>query len=114
MLIEDLPYFESASEDGLISGAAGTSVLAVALALGNPIATFTNTNSTARLLPRGGSLSISRGFGLAIGDTTFAQVTTSGSGEIVVGSNYSTPNNGSGHVSAAFGIVIAIDLPSTH
>lgn len=112
MLIEDLPYFEPISNFTAISGAAGSAVIASALALGNSTTTVTRTSSRSRPLPHGGSLSISRGFGFARGAITSAQVTTSGYGDIVVGSSHSTPNIGSKPVDVAHGVVVAIVLPS--
>jgi len=112
MLIEDLPYFESVSEYAILSGAAGSAVIADALALGPVTITATRTNSRSRPLPHGGSLSISRGFGFARGVITSTQVTTSGYGDIVVGSTHSTPNIASKPVDVAHGVVVAIVLPS--
>jgi hypothetical protein len=112
MLIEDLSYFEDASENTLILGSAGTIIAADALAFGSSTTTSTTTNSTSRLLPRGGSLSIGRGFSFARGDITSAQVATAGYGDIVVGSTHSTPDISSKPVDVAHGVVVAIVLPS--
>lgn len=111
MLIEDLPYLEDASEVAAVSGAAGTVVLAGAVAFGSSAITFTRTNSRTRLLPRGITLSIGWGFGFARGELTAAEVVTAGEGDIVFGSTRSMPEISTRPVSVARGIIIAIDLP---
>jgi hypothetical protein len=112
MLIEDLPYLEDASVPTVVSGAAGTLVLAAALALGSPAITFTRTKTRGRTFPNGGSLAIGWGFGFARGELTSAGVVTAGYGDIVVGATHSTPEISAKPVDVAFGVIIAIDLPS--
>ncbi len=112
MLIENLPYVENALDTSSIAGSAGTSVVVDALSFGNSSTTVTRTNSRSKLLPNGGSLSIGRGWGKARGDSPLAEVTTTGSGDIVVGTTRSTPNIGSKPVDVANGVVVAIVLPS--
>lgn len=112
MLIENLPYFENASETFSISGSAGTTVTADAVAFGSTATAFTRTNSMAKILPKNGILSISQGFGFAKGDMASAQVTTAGYGDIVVGSTNSTPNIRNKPVDVATGVIVAITLPS--
>lgn len=111
MEIENLPYFEDASEQHLICGAALTAVMADALALGSTTTAITKTDSRAKSLPSGVSISISRGKSFAKGTFALAEVTTFGEGDIVVGSTRSTPNTGAKPVSVAHGVVVAIDLP---
>ena len=111
MLIADLPYFEQISENNLILGAAGTSVTSAASALGDSTYTLAVAKTTAKALPNGGSLSIGRGFAVAVGNDPTAQVTVAGSGDIVVGSTNSTPNVSYRPIDVAHGVVVAIDLP---
>jgi hypothetical protein len=112
MLVTDLPYFETISSTPLISGAAGTMVSASAFATSTPSYTNARTDSTARALPHGGSVSVSRGFAIAIGNNPNAEVSVAGSGDIVTGSAYSTPNYAGQHVDVAVGVVVAVDLPN--
>lgn len=111
MLLADLPYFETVPGNNLITGAAGTSVTADALALGNTTYTLALGNTTTRPLPNNGSISISRGIAVAIGDYTAAGVTVAGDGDIVVASTTSTPNLSTKPIDIALGVVVAIDLP---
>lgn len=111
MEINNLPYFEGASEHHLICGAALTAVTAHALAFGNTTIAITKTDSQAKSLPSGVSISISRGRSFARGTFASAEVTTFGEGDIVVGSTRSTPNIGAKPVDVAHGVVVAIDLP---
>lgn len=112
MLIENLSHFESALDNSLIAGAAGTGVAVSAIALGSSTSTWATANSIARSLPNNGSLSISRGFGFARGEGPLAQVIASGDGDIVVGSTHSTPDIQAKPVDVAHGVVVAIDLPN--
>ena len=111
MLVADLSYFETVPGNKLITGAAGTSVTADALALGDTTYTLAVGNTTARPLPNGGSISIGRGRAVAIGDYTTTGVTVAGDGDIVVGSTISTPNLGTKPIDIAHGVVVAIVLP---
>ncbi|MFB2980496.1 hypothetical protein [Microseira sp. BLCC-F43] len=111
MLIADLPYFETVPSTKLITGAAGTSVTADALALGDKTYTLAFGNTTAKPLPNSGSISIGTGIAVAIGDYTKTGVTVAGDGDIVVASTTSTPNLSSKPISIAVGVVVAIDLP---
>lgn len=111
MLINNLPHFEAASENTAIAGAAATLVTAYAVALGPSTRTFTRTTATTRPLPRGGSLSIGRGFGFARGAYTDTEVFVAGDGDIVAGRTHSTPNVGRSPVDVSHGVIVAIDLP---
>jgi hypothetical protein len=111
MEIKNLPYFEDASEHHLLCGAAFTAVIANALALGSSTTAITKTDSQAKSLPSGVSISISRGRSFTKGTLASANVTTFGEGDIVVDSTRSTPNIGDKPVDVAHGVVVAIDLP---
>lgn len=112
MKIADLAYLETVSGSKLISGAAGTSVTADALALGDSTYTLAVANTRSRPLPNGGSISIGKGRAVAVGDYATAEVTLAGYGDIVVGSTMSTPNLGAKSIDIAHGVVVAIDLPN--
>jgi hypothetical protein len=112
LLITDLPYFENTAENKLISGSAGTIVIADATSSGISTNTIVFTNSTSRVLPNSGSLSIGLGFAVAIGNDPNAGVTVGGFGDIVVGATFSTPNKSSKPIDVAGGVVVAIGLPS--
>lgn len=112
MLIPDLPYFENALDNLLISGSAGIFVMASSFALGDSTSTSTSTSTIARPLSNSGSLSIGRGFAFAVGDESTTGVAVAGDGDIVVGSTHSTPNISSKPIDVAHGVVVAITLPS--
>lgn len=109
MLINDLPFLENVAEHCSIVGSAGAIVTADATASGSSPIAIVHTTVKTRELPDDGSLAIGFGFAWARGDNPTADVTVTGTGEIVIDKTRSVSKK---HFKMERGIVIAIDLPA--
>ncbi|MGD1713669.1 hypothetical protein [Dapis sp. BLCC M172] len=107
--IADLSYLENATENELIYGGVGVVVESSAIAYGDSTYTYTDANTTARAT-QGADVAIGRGFSLALRDTTTTNVTVDGTGDKVVSSTTSTPEQSP--IDISIGHVIAVQLPS--
>ncbi|MUG99601.1 hypothetical protein F7734_47915 [Scytonema sp. UIC 10036] len=115
MVISDLSYLDSVSEDDVILGSAGALIGASAIASGNDTATQAVTRAYTVNFGRGGSLAVAVGYANArgYGDNASAFTDVSGDAdgdiEIVKGRNYSV-KTGYGAYAGSVGVAIAISI----
>jgi hypothetical protein len=111
MQIVDLSYLDNISENDLTLGSAGAIVAANASATGSSPKTYVFTDTFAKKLRNGGAIAIGTGVAIANGNNSTASVAVAGEGDLVISidnSKYFVSKN----TAIAFGIVVAIDLPS--